>query len=108
MEFDLSPNLIEFTAGQYVWVQIPKEIGDPKGNMRAFSIVSSPDEKKSLRIVFRKGTSIYKKRLLALRSDEKVLIFGPFGFLSLPAQSDTPAVIIAGGVARAPFMSMLD
>ena len=108
VEFDLSPDLIEFTAGQYVWVQIPKDIGDTKGNIRAFSIVSSPDEKKSLRIVLRKGTSVYKKRLLALRPDEKVVIFGPFGFLSLPAQPGTSAVFVAGGVGVAPFMSIIN
>ena len=107
IEFDLSPDLIEFKAGQYVWVQIPKEIDDPKGNMRAFSIVSTPDEK-NIRIVFRKGTSNYKKHLLTLRPDEKVLIFGPFGFLNIPAQSDIPVVFIVGGVGIAPFMSMVN
>src|SRR3989344_1065101 len=107
IEFDLSPDLIEFKAGQYVWVQIPKEIDDPKGNIRAFSIVSTPDEK-NIRIVFRKGTSNYKKHLLTLRPDEKVLIFGPFGFLNIPAQSDIPVVFIVGGVGIAPFMSMVN
>lgn len=46
VSFDLLENKIDFKAGQYFYITLPKlNYPDDKGNTRHFSIVNSPNEK---------------------------------------------------------------
>ncbi len=107
-EYDLELDQeMEFVAGQYLWVELENLIEeDPRGNLRAFSIISRENNKKNISIVFRKSDSGYKKTLLSLKVDDELSIFGPRGFFILP-EVMVPTVLIAGGVGIAPFISML-
>ncbi len=94
LELDLSPNHLDFKAGQYIWVQTAS------GTTKAFSIASAPSKGNLLKIAFRCGTSDYKKELLASKT---VTIYGPFGFLELRDQ----AVFIVGGMGITPLISII-
>jgi PAS domain S-box-containing protein len=109
VRFDLENDAFEFKAGQYIWINFPKLLyEDPKGSRRAFSISSSPNEKKSIEIIFRKGKSGYKKTLTDKRSIGKSIeIIGPFGFMGIPESEEQNLVFVAGGVGVAPFVSMI-
>jgi PAS domain S-box-containing protein len=97
-----------FKAGQYVRITIPDlSINVLKGNTRDFTISSSPNQKRSITITFRDSKSIFKKKLLALPSGEKVLVQGPLGMFTLPKDVKRPLVFIAGGIGVTTFMSML-
>lgn len=108
LTFTLSDDF-SFKAGQYVWVVLPKiDPPDPKGERRAFSITSSPENPKEISIIFRKGESNYKKSLLSLKKGDEVQIVGPFGSsFVVDEKSEDSFVLIAGGVGVAPFLSLL-
>jgi len=108
LTFEIVEPGFSFTAGQYVWVILPKyDYDDPKGERRAFSICSSPTSGNKISIVFRNSDSSYKKTLLKLPVGEEVHISGPFGKLALPEIQTVPVVIIAGGVGIAPCLSLI-
>lgn len=95
-----------FTAGQYVWIILPRLLfPDPKGRRRAFSIASPPQEEK-LTFVYRTSPSGYKKTLAELPIGSDVEILGPFGFFTLQ-HAETPVVFLAGGTGVTPFLSII-
>lgn len=98
----------DFQAGQYVWIILPKLYqSDPRGARRAFSIISSPSQKRQISIVFRGSPSGFKQSLINAPLRGKVQISGPFGFRILPSNTQKRIIFAAGGVGIAPFMSML-
>jgi len=104
---DFKNTEFSFSAGQYIWLVIPElKYKDEKGNRRAFSIASSPNDKSLIKIIFRGSGSGYKKTLLELPQNSEVLVYGPHGFFALPG-GDEPVVFVAGGVGVAPFVSMI-
>src|SRR3989344_7842471 len=108
LTFEIVEPGFSFTAGQYVWVILPKyDYDDPKGERRAFSICSSPANGNKISIVFRNSDSSYKKTLLKLPVGSEVNISGPFGTLALPQSPTVPVVFIAGGVGIAPYLSLI-
>jgi len=80
---------------------------DPKGNIRDFSIASSPNNKKYLSILFRNSGSGFKETLLKCPLGTLVNAQGPFGLFTLPPSSRRPLVFLAGGVGITPFLSMI-
>jgi PAS domain S-box-containing protein len=106
--FDFSKENFTFRSGQYIWVTLPEMLfPDVRGDVRAFSIASSPDAPERVSILTRASESGYKKTLLAIPLGSEIKVSGPFGFLSLPEKNTRPVVLIAGGVGVAPFLSML-
>ncbi len=102
------PEDFNFIAGQYIWLAIPQlKYPDPRGNTRMFSIVSSPNKKGMVDIIFRTGQSGYKKTLMEMPPGAEILFSGPYGPLRLPEDTSVPIVFIAGGVGVAPFLSMI-
>lgn len=99
-----------FSPGQYVWIVLQDLISeDPKGNRRAFSIVSSTATPHIFTILFRSGTSGYKKTLLHLTKEEKVRVYGPFGSaFTIDGNVQKNLVMISGGVGIAPFLGILN
>lgn len=108
VSFELQNNKFTFLPGQYIQVGLKKLLyEDQQGEYRSFSIVSSPNQKRILSVVFRNSGSGYKKSLLELSIGSEVYIEGPYGYLTLPPKSNHPIVFIAGGIGIAPFISMI-
>ncbi|OGZ45794.1 MAG: hypothetical protein A3C84_03280 [Candidatus Ryanbacteria bacterium RIFCSPHIGHO2_02_FULL_48_12] len=102
------PEDFSFIAGQYIWLMIPKlEYPDPKGNVRMFSIASSPNRHGQIDIIFRTSESGYKKTLIAMKPGTGVIFSGPYGSLRLPEDTSLPIILVAGGVGVVPFLSMI-
>lgn len=115
---NLSPDIVEITfstdkpfefkAGQYVWVELPDLIyPDPRGGRRAFSITSEPDGN-TIQTIFKRSESGFKRSLMELKPEDPVKIHGPFGsFLTEGLKSSEPLILIAGGLAIAPYLSLV-
>jgi len=99
----------EYTAGQYITIRLDEEIGDGRGNSRAFSLSSSPTNKNYISTCFRlpDSPSEFKQKLVSYRWGTEVNIRGPLGNFTLPESTEKPIVMIAGGVGIVPFMSMI-
>lgn len=105
-----SDSEIEFTPGQYAWVELPYLLHpDKRGSRRAFSITSISKDKKKIAIVFRARAlmSGYKQSLIEIPLNSEIIIEAPFGSNTLPEDKTIPIALVAGGVGIAPFMSML-
>lgn len=108
VSFDISGKDFAFQAGQYVQVAVPRLLySDARGKSRNFSIASSPNEKKILRIAFRMSESGFKKTLCEMTLGSEIEVEGPFGDMTLPDDSSVPIVFVAGGIGITPFLSML-
>jgi len=111
MQFDFQlPEADEliFRPGQFLSIALPKvrTRGD-EGNVRYFSLVSSPNEKKKFSIATRFSSSAFKQALFGLSLGEEVEMGGVGGQMILPETADQELVFIAGGIGITPFMSML-
>ncbi len=98
------PKNFNFYPGQYIDIELSLNPVDPRNNVRAFTITSSPTEK-HLMITFKKGISRYKKYLESIRVNDQIKVSHPAGTFIL--DDSTPAVFIAGGIGITPFRSML-
>lgn len=97
-----------FSPGQYIWVELLNLISpDPRGERRAFSITSTPGND-TIQIILRGSESGYKKTFLYLKPGELVKIHGPFGsFLKDGVEGAGDMIFVAGGLAVAPFISVI-
>ncbi|MDP2630110.1 MAG: FAD-dependent oxidoreductase [Candidatus Uhrbacteria bacterium] len=97
-----------FLPGQYIWLKVPKLLFDDQhGNQRAFSILLSPQDKRTIYICFRDSQSGFKKTLLGLPIGAKVTINGPFGGNFCLADQINRYVFAAGGTGISSFLSVL-
>ena len=102
------PASFSFIAGQYIWLMIPKmKYSDSRGNTRMFSIVSSPNKKGEINIIFRISESGYKKTLVEMLPGARVVFSGPYGSLSIPKINVLPLIFVVGGVGVTPFLSII-
>jgi len=103
----LSP--IQFTPGQFIELNIPKDNMDDRGGTRWFTISSSPKDK-YLTITTRifDQSSTYKQYLMNLKKDSQLDFNGPMGDFVLPKIIETPLVLIAAGIGITPFLSMIN
>jgi ferredoxin-NADP reductase len=106
--FALTAGELIFKPGQFLSIKLPKvrTHGD-EGNVRYFSLVSSPDDSKRFSIATRLTSSAFKQALFSLNLGEEVEIGGVGGAMILPEVVEGPLVFIAGGIGITPFMSML-
>lgn len=107
-DFELVSGELTFQAGQYLSIKLPKvrAQGD-EGNVRYFSLVSSPNENKKFSIATRLSSSAYKQYLFGMSLGEVVDVGGVSGDMILPSVAEQPLVFLAGGIGITPFMSML-
>ncbi len=107
LAFSLDGVEFNFRAGQYVSVILPNPpFQDPRGNLREFSISSSPNNREALTVTFRDSGSPFKRGIAAIPLGIALGVDGPFGAFTLPKKTDRPLVLVAGGIGIAPFMSM--
>jgi ferredoxin-NADP reductase len=109
--FDTEGVDFSYLAGQYVVIRLEDVRDDPRGNLRQFSISSSPTENGQISITttIEPEDSAFKNRLNSLELLELVTVQGPFGSFTLnqrPHATDT-IVFIAGGIGITPCRSMI-
>lgn len=106
--FRFQPNEpLNWTAGQYVRVELPHDSLDEEGAKRWFTDSAAPYEG-ILQITTRVTNSTFKQALskLEIGSDKLQLIENPEGDF-LWQDSNLPIVFIAGGIGVTPFRSIL-
>lgn len=102
------PESFTYVSGQYLQLAVKTlRYTDPKGASRLFSICSSPRTDKEMSVVFRETGSGFKKTLAELPIGAEILFEGPFGFFTLPQETTSQHVFVAGGIGIAPFLSMI-
>lgn len=95
-----------WTAGQYVRVELPHENPDAEGTKRWFTNSAAPYEG-IMQITTRVTQSTFKQALSKLEpGDELQLIENPEGDFVWQA-SELPIVFVAGGIGITPFRSIL-
>ncbi len=101
-----------FSVGQYVWVEIPNIEGEtkiPKGSRRAFSVCNMPNKENTISVIGRISESAFKQKFFAFSEGDEVTIHGPFGSTFIIGQnSPKDLIMIAGGVAIAPFLPIIE
>ncbi|HVN96650.1 MAG TPA: FAD-dependent oxidoreductase [Syntrophorhabdaceae bacterium] len=105
--FVRKPENYQFQAGQYSLLTVPNlGFKDDRGLKRAFSIASSPLEK-DLLFVVKTSDSALKRTMSEMHGGTTITIDSPIGNLTLPDDTTTPLVFLAGGVGIAPFRSLI-
>ncbi len=105
--FGLEGQAFPFKPGQYNTVTIPDPLyQDGEGNVRSFSIASSPSDPFIL-IATRMRGSAFKRTLAEVPLGTRVTFSGPMGSFTLSDDAARPVVLIAGGIGITPFRSMI-
>lgn len=106
--FDLEGQEVDFTAGQYFWVELPdRGHQDERGLRRHISIVTSPTERGVLGLATRLRDTAFKKTLAELEVGDEVEVEEPKGSFLLPDDTDREYAFLAGGIGITVFRSML-
>lgn len=98
----------KFTPGQYMEWTLPHPNPDSRGNRRYFSIASAPHESLMMAVKFYSPSSTYKRALLAIQKDTRLIASNLSGDFTMPKNRSVPLVFIAGGVGIAPFRSIIE
>lgn len=109
VKVDLEGQELSFKPGQYTTIILPNmPYPEPRNGRRHFSILSSPDEKRTIEFATRlREESAYKKYLQELPLGTSVEIGSISGSFTLPNDQSVNYVFIAGGIGITPFISML-
>jgi ferredoxin-NADP reductase len=106
--FDLHGQEVDFTAGQYFWVELPdRGHQDERGLRRHISVVTSPTERGVLGLATRLRDTAFKKTLAELEVGDEVDVEEPKGSYLLPEDTDREYAFLAGGIGITVFRSML-
>ena len=106
--FDLQGEDVDFTAGQYFWVELlDPPYDDEKGARRHITVVTSPTEHGVLGLATRIRDSAFKRSLAELPVGTEVDVEQPKGEFVLPDDAERPYVFVAGGIGITVFRSML-
>lgn len=98
-----------FTPGQYLELSLPHKGEDARGIRRTFSIASGPDDEYvRFGLTLSEPGSSFKHALTHLKKGDIVHATRIGGDFTLPTNSQTPLLLIAGGIGITPFRSMLD
>jgi len=78
----------------------------PQRLTHTFSIANDPSDEEIM-VVTRMRDTAFKRRLSALPIGTEVLLEGPMGSFTLHNNTARPAVLLAGGIGIAPFLSIV-
>jgi ferredoxin-NADP reductase len=95
-----------FKAGQFIDLTLLGPHPGANGLTHTFSIASSPFAE-DLVVTTRMRDTVFKRALSALPIGAEVRIEGPMGSFTLHNNPARPAVLLAGGIGVAPFLSIL-
>ncbi len=99
---------VNFRPGQYLRLRLPHEPADDRGELRFFSVSSSPDRPYlMITTKFSDPSSSFKRALRDLPLGSKLDLWSPKGDFVLPDNNTAPLVLVAGGIGITPFHSML-
>jgi ferredoxin-NADP reductase len=106
--FDLQGQEVDFTAGQYFWVELPdRGHNDERGLRRHISVVTSPTERGVLGLATRLRDTAFKRTLAELEVGDAVEVEEPKGKFVLPEDTGREYVFLAGGIGITVFRSIL-
>jgi ferredoxin-NADP reductase len=106
--FDLLGHEVDFTPGQYFWVELPERgYEDDRGLRRHISIVTSPNERGVLGLATRIRDTAFKQTLAELGVGDEVIVEDPKGDFHLPEDTSKEYVFIAGGIGITVLRCML-
>ncbi|MBI3290599.1 FAD-dependent oxidoreductase [Candidatus Microgenomates bacterium] len=97
---------IEWKPGQYLYYTITLPEKDLRGNVRHFTISSSPTESE-IRLTTKLSDSLYKKILFELPMGSETNGSGPRGDFVLDEERTKPQVFLAGGIGITPFRAFI-
>ena len=101
------PRSFLFKAGQYIDLTLlGSEPGGSNGLTHTFSIASPPSAEE-LVVTTRMRDTAFKRALSVLPIGAEVRVEGPMGSLTLHNNTARSAVLLAGGIGIAPFLSIL-
>src|SRR5437660_6969968 len=101
------PRSLLFKAGQYIDLTLlGSEPGGSNGLTHTFSIASSPSSEE-LVVTTRMRDTVFKRALSVLPIGAEVRVEGPMRSFTLHNNTARPAVLLAGGIGIAPFLSIL-
>jgi ferredoxin-NADP reductase len=101
------PRNFVFRAGQSVDLSLPAVAQDPPHRLtHTFSIASDPSDEEIM-VATRMRDTAFKQRLSQLPIETEIRIEGPMGSFTLHNNTTRPAVLLAGGIGIAPFLSMV-
>lgn len=101
------PDQFTFIPGQYAGFTLPSLLKThPTASTKRFSLLSTPHDQHIV-IATRKQSSIYKDALFSLSVGSDIKMAGPSGNFILHEASNTPAILLAGGIGITPFYSMI-
>jgi len=106
--FDLQGQEVDFTPGQYFWVELlDPPYDDDKGPRRHITVVTSPTERGVLGLCTRLRDSAFKRSLAELEVGAEVEVEQPKGDYHLPEDTEQHYVFVAGGIGITVFRCML-
>lgn len=111
-QFGFSSNtMINYKAGQHADFILPIPSHDSKGDIRAFSLVRSPNQNKitiATRIFEKPKRSGFKQNLLDLENETIIKMSRPMGNFILHQNATKPAIFLIGGIGITPVHSIIE
>jgi ferredoxin-NADP reductase len=101
------PEGFTFRAGQFLdWTLVNSLETDAEGNMRAFSIIATPQDG-YIGIATRMRDTAFKRNLKNAQPGLEVEIDGPIGSFVLHQKATRAAIMLVGGIGITPFFSII-
>ncbi len=99
---------IQFQAGQTCDVTlVSPKYQDEHGNVRTFSIASSPADSPRLTFATRISQTAFKRSVVEAQPGAELDVDGPYGSFTLHRNTAKPALFFAGGIGITPFRSII-
>jgi ferredoxin-NADP reductase len=99
---------VSFKPGQYMELSLPHAKADARGVRRTFSLASAPSSTTvSFGIRIPKTASTFKRSLGQLQPGTRLRATSIGGDFTLPRNTTTPLLLVAGGIGITPFISQL-